>query len=151
MLFFPHFPSSGRRMAEFPVDPMMSKTLIASETYKCSEEILTIVSMLSIGMTLHCSLQPFPYSPYDPTLPVLWHAMPYIIHSRAFSSLAMLCTVLPLPLPYSFDPNFLPICNPCLVLTFPFLSCLFSFHTHTQGVLCSTDLKIRQCMQIMQR
>ena len=36
-------------MAEFPVDPMMSKTLICSETYKCTEEILTIVAMLSIG------------------------------------------------------------------------------------------------------
>eukprot|EP01038_Epipyxis_sp_PR26KG_P008427 gene8427-11397_t len=39
----------GRRMAEFPLDPMMSKVLIASEQYGCSSEILTIVSMLSIG------------------------------------------------------------------------------------------------------
>eukprot|EP00731_Ephydatia_muelleri_P026544 Em0018g644a len=39
----------GRRMAEFPVDPMMSKMLIASETYGCSEEILTITAMLSIN------------------------------------------------------------------------------------------------------
>ncbi|RNA26374.1 pre-mRNA-splicing factor ATP-dependent RNA helicase DHX16 [Brachionus plicatilis] len=39
----------GRRMAEFPVDPMLSKTLIASEKYKCSEEILTICSMLSVN------------------------------------------------------------------------------------------------------
>eukprot|EP00731_Ephydatia_muelleri_P026528 Em0018g628a len=39
----------GRRMAEFPVDPMMSKMLIASETYSCSEEILTITAMLSIN------------------------------------------------------------------------------------------------------
>jgi pre-mRNA-splicing factor ATP-dependent RNA helicase DHX16 len=36
-------------MAEFPVDPMMSKTLLSSETYKCTEEILSIVAMLSIG------------------------------------------------------------------------------------------------------
>ena len=44
------YPSStGRRMAEFPVDPMMSKTLLSSETYKCTEEILSIVAMLSIG------------------------------------------------------------------------------------------------------
>ncbi|KAJ3109118.1 hypothetical protein HDU96_007328 [Phlyctochytrium bullatum] len=28
----------GRRMAEFPMDPMLSKALIASETYQCSEE-----------------------------------------------------------------------------------------------------------------
>ncbi|XP_046842121.1 pre-mRNA-splicing factor ATP-dependent RNA helicase DHX16-like [Xenia sp. Carnegie-2017] len=39
----------GRRMAEFPVDPMMSKALIASEKYKCTEQILTIASMLSVN------------------------------------------------------------------------------------------------------
>ena len=39
----------GRRMAEFPLDPMLSKTILASETYKCSAEILTIVSMLSVN------------------------------------------------------------------------------------------------------
>jgi pre-mRNA-splicing factor ATP-dependent RNA helicase DHX16 len=37
----------GRRMAEFPTDPMMSKMILASEHYKCSEEILTIACMLS--------------------------------------------------------------------------------------------------------
>lgn len=49
LFFHAHFPPKGRRMAEFPLDPMMSKTLISSETYKCTEEILTIVAMLSIG------------------------------------------------------------------------------------------------------
>lgn len=39
----------GRRMAEFPVDPMLSKTLLASEKYKCSEEVVTIVAMLSVN------------------------------------------------------------------------------------------------------
>ena len=29
----------GRRMAEFPLDPTMSKTILASEKYKCSEEV----------------------------------------------------------------------------------------------------------------
>lgn len=42
----------GRRMAEFPVDPMMSKALIVSETYKCAAEVLTVVSMLSIGSSV---------------------------------------------------------------------------------------------------
>ena len=37
----------GRRMAEFPCDPMMSKMILASEKYKCSCEILTIAAMLS--------------------------------------------------------------------------------------------------------
>ena len=38
----------GRRMAEFPLDPMMSKTIIASEKYHCSEEIASICAMLSV-------------------------------------------------------------------------------------------------------
>jgi len=37
----------GRRMSEFPMDPRLSKAIIASEHYKCTEEILTIVAMLS--------------------------------------------------------------------------------------------------------
>ncbi|CAB03845.1 putative pre-mRNA-splicing factor ATP-dependent RNA helicase mog-4 [Caenorhabditis elegans] len=37
----------GRRMAEFPCDPCMSKMIIASEKYECSEEIVTIAAMLS--------------------------------------------------------------------------------------------------------
>jgi pre-mRNA-splicing factor ATP-dependent RNA helicase DHX16 len=39
---------TGRRMAEFPADPMLSRTLIASEKYCCSEEVASIVSMLSV-------------------------------------------------------------------------------------------------------
>ncbi|KAF7307663.1 putative PRP2-RNA-dependent ATPase of DEAH box family [Mycena kentingensis (nom. inval.)] len=37
----------GRRMAEFPVDPMLSKAIISSEQYVCTDEVLTIISMLS--------------------------------------------------------------------------------------------------------
>ncbi|CAL8468358.1 g7898 [Coccomyxa elongata] len=39
----------GRRMAEFPLDPMLAKMLIASETYKCSEEAASIAAMLGVG------------------------------------------------------------------------------------------------------
>ena len=39
-------------MAEFPVDPMLSKAIIASEDYSCTDEILTIVSMPSESATL---------------------------------------------------------------------------------------------------
>jgi pre-mRNA-splicing factor ATP-dependent RNA helicase DHX16 len=42
----------GRRMAEFPLDPLMSKVLITSEDYHCSSEILTIMAMLSIGSSI---------------------------------------------------------------------------------------------------
>ncbi|CAL1293297.1 unnamed protein product [Larinioides sclopetarius] len=38
----------GRRMAEFPMEPNLSKMLIMSVHLACSEEILTIVSMLSV-------------------------------------------------------------------------------------------------------
>ncbi|KAG6868228.1 hypothetical protein C0993_006004 [Termitomyces sp. T159_Od127] len=37
----------GRRMAEFPVDPMLSKAIISSERYSCTDEVLTIIAMLS--------------------------------------------------------------------------------------------------------
>merc|ERR1719217_842222 len=36
----------GRRMAEFPMDPMMAKALVQSEKYKCVDEIITICGML---------------------------------------------------------------------------------------------------------
>ncbi|CAE8625044.1 unnamed protein product [Polarella glacialis] len=38
----------GRRMAEFPMDPMMSKVLIAAEKYKVVNEILTVCGMLGV-------------------------------------------------------------------------------------------------------
>ncbi|CAO3668808.1 unnamed protein product [Umbelopsis vinacea] len=37
----------GRRMAELPMDPMLSKTILASEKYDCSEEVVSICAMLS--------------------------------------------------------------------------------------------------------
>lgn len=42
----------GRRMAEFPVDPMMSKAILASEKYKCSNEVITICAMLSVNSSI---------------------------------------------------------------------------------------------------
>ena len=38
----------GRKMAEFPLEPALSKMLIVSNDLGCSEEILTIVAMLSV-------------------------------------------------------------------------------------------------------
>ncbi|GMT11324.1 hypothetical protein PFISCL1PPCAC_2621, partial [Pristionchus fissidentatus] len=38
----------GRRMAEFPLEPSLSKLLIMSVDLGCSDEVLTIVSMLSV-------------------------------------------------------------------------------------------------------
>ena len=35
-------------MAEFPLDPQFSKALIVSPSLKCSVEVLTIISMLSV-------------------------------------------------------------------------------------------------------
>ncbi|KAK9926087.1 hypothetical protein M0R45_023339 [Rubus argutus] len=42
----------GRRMAEFPLDPMLSKMIVASDKYKCSDEIISISAMLSIGNSI---------------------------------------------------------------------------------------------------
>jgi HrpA-like helicases len=35
-------------MVEFPLDPPLSKMLLESEKYRCTADILTIVSMLSV-------------------------------------------------------------------------------------------------------
>ena len=43
-----HLTGLGRRMAELPMEPALAKTLIKSAEYGCSEEILTIVAMLSV-------------------------------------------------------------------------------------------------------
>lgn len=39
-------------MAEFPTDPAMSKMILASEKYECSEEIITICAMLSVNAAI---------------------------------------------------------------------------------------------------
>ncbi|PXF43414.1 Pre-mRNA-splicing factor ATP-dependent RNA helicase DEAH1 [Gracilariopsis chorda] len=39
----------GHRMAELPLEPMMVKALLASEKYKCSEEVTVIWSMSSVN------------------------------------------------------------------------------------------------------
>lgn len=38
----------GRKMSEFPLDPPLSKMVIKAEELGCTEEIMTIVSMLSV-------------------------------------------------------------------------------------------------------
>lgn len=39
----------GRRMAEFPLDPMQSKMLIQAEKYRCVDQMASICAMLSVG------------------------------------------------------------------------------------------------------
>lgn len=43
----------GRKMAEFPLEPPMSKVLIASVDLGCSDEVLTILAMLSAQNIFH--------------------------------------------------------------------------------------------------
>ncbi|XVF50023.1 hypothetical protein PTKIN_Ptkin04bG0062300 [Pterospermum kingtungense] len=43
---------NGRRMAEFPLDPMLSKMIVASDQYKCSDEVISIAAMLSVGNSI---------------------------------------------------------------------------------------------------
>lgn len=39
-------------MAEFPTDPMLAKMITISEDFKCIDQILTIVAMLSVGNSI---------------------------------------------------------------------------------------------------
>ena len=43
----------GRKMAEFPLEPVLAKTLLASVELKCSDEVLTVVAMLSVEGIFH--------------------------------------------------------------------------------------------------
>ncbi|KAI1853332.1 hypothetical protein JX266_002038 [Neoarthrinium moseri] len=43
----------GRKMADFPMDPSLSKVLIAAVDLECSEEVLSIISMLNVPTVFH--------------------------------------------------------------------------------------------------
>ncbi|XP_069729928.1 ATP-dependent RNA helicase DHX33 isoform X1 [Phaenicophaeus curvirostris] len=43
----------GRKMAAFPLEPKFSKTILASPKFRCTEEILTIVSLYSVDSVLY--------------------------------------------------------------------------------------------------
>ena len=51
----------GRRMAEFPVDPQLAKSIISSEHYKCVDQVISIAAMLSVGSGIF-------YRPKDSTV-----------------------------------------------------------------------------------
>lgn len=43
----------GKQMAQFPLDPMASKALIAASTFGCLEDMLSLVSMMSVDNVFH--------------------------------------------------------------------------------------------------
>ncbi|XP_047563598.1 ATP-dependent RNA helicase DHX33 isoform X2 [Lutra lutra] len=43
----------GRKMAAFPLDPKFAKTLLLSPKFHCTEEILTVISLLSVDSVLY--------------------------------------------------------------------------------------------------
>ncbi|KAJ1685954.1 hypothetical protein LUZ63_017344 [Rhynchospora breviuscula] len=43
---------TGRRMTELPLEPMLSKMLVASNKFKCSYEIIKIAATLSVGNSI---------------------------------------------------------------------------------------------------
>ncbi|KAM6402916.1 ATP-dependent RNA helicase DHX33 [Rhynochetos jubatus] len=45
--------SLGRKMAAFPLEPKFSKAILLSPQFHCTEEILTIVSLLSVDSVLY--------------------------------------------------------------------------------------------------
>ncbi len=42
----------GRRLAHFPLEPMLSRAILASEEFGCTHEVLTVVSMLSVDSVI---------------------------------------------------------------------------------------------------
>ncbi|XP_030838003.1 ATP-dependent RNA helicase DHX33 [Strongylocentrotus purpuratus] len=48
-----HLTPIGKEMSTYPLDPPMSKVIISAKDYGCLEEILTIVSVLSVESILH--------------------------------------------------------------------------------------------------
>lgn len=44
---------TGRRMAEFPCDPAMSKMIVMAEKFNCTSEIITIAAMLSVNAAVY--------------------------------------------------------------------------------------------------
>ncbi|ORX37812.1 P-loop containing nucleoside triphosphate hydrolase protein [Kockovaella imperatae] len=48
---------TGLKMANFPMEPSLAKMLIVATEYKCSAEMLTIVSMLSVPSVFYRPLQ----------------------------------------------------------------------------------------------
>ncbi len=48
----------GRKMIEFPLDPPLSRMLIAAEDMHCTAEMLIIVAMLSVGGMQHAFFRP---------------------------------------------------------------------------------------------
>lgn len=80
-------------MAEFPLEPMLCKMLIMSVHLGCSEEMLTIVSMLSVqnvfyrpkvGFTQGCFMYLFSFF-------VSVQTFPYVIEGKEFILPIMLC------------------------------------------------------------
>ena len=59
----------GNKMSELPLDPQLAKVLLASPDYGCSNEVLSIVAMLSVPQvraSVRLVLLPiyrFPFSP----------------------------------------------------------------------------------------
>ena len=43
----------GRRMAEFPLDPQLSKAILSAEKLKCVHQTITIAAMLSVGAAIY--------------------------------------------------------------------------------------------------
>ncbi|TNM84696.1 hypothetical protein fugu_008874 [Takifugu bimaculatus] len=48
-----HLTALGKKMARFPLEPKYAKTILLSTNYFCSEEILSIVSLLSVDNVLY--------------------------------------------------------------------------------------------------
>lgn len=53
------FQDLGNKMSELPLDPQLAKVLLASPDYGCSNEVLSIVAMLSVPQVMSGSRRGF--------------------------------------------------------------------------------------------
>ncbi len=76
----------GRKMAEFPLDPPVSKMLIASVDLGCSDEVLTIIGMLSAQNIFYRprekQAQARPGAPSAPLAPLQHHCATSCLASK---------------------------------------------------------------------
>lgn len=43
----------GKKLAHFPLEPIFAKAIISAQEYRCTHEVLTVVSMLSVDSVLY--------------------------------------------------------------------------------------------------
>ncbi|XP_044491451.1 probable pre-mRNA-splicing factor ATP-dependent RNA helicase DEAH2 isoform X2 [Mangifera indica] len=80
----------GEKMSEFPLDPQMSKMLVESPKYNCSNEILSISAMLSVAVSQYSLMKQMVSSRLYASADLPWASS--VITKYSFFSTQLLCT-----------------------------------------------------------